>query len=234
MVCGPNVHVRRLVSEGTRPRLPWAARLPAYIRDPAPVLALLERLKDDHERYVQRSVANNLNDISKDHPDTVIALCRQWLVNPSPSRQWIVRHALRTLVKQGHRGALDLLGAGAIPTVTIHDVHLSPQPVALGDVLTFSFRITNSGSVAQALLVDYAVHYVKNRGSTRPKVFKLRRLTLVPQASAQLSATVSFQQLSTRRHYPGQHRIEVLINAEHYPLGEFTVVAGRVAGPPKR
>src|SRR5262245_24710580 len=94
-------HVRRLVSEGPRPRLPWAPRLPAFQKDPRPVIALLELLKDDPERYVQRSVANNINDIGKDHPDVAVALCRQWLNSATPARRWIVGHALRSLVKRG-------------------------------------------------------------------------------------------------------------------------------------
>ncbi len=111
----PNAHVRRLVSEGTRPRLPWAPRLRAFQQDPRPVLALLERLKDDPVRYVQRSVANSLNDIGKDHPEILVATCRRWSVGASNGRQWIVRHALRALVKKGDRRALATLGVGGAP-----------------------------------------------------------------------------------------------------------------------
>ncbi|HEY0710691.1 MAG TPA: DNA alkylation repair protein, partial [Polyangia bacterium] len=106
----PNPHVRRLVSEGSRPRLPWAPRLRSYQEDPAPVLALLERLKDDPERYVQRSVANNLNDISKDHPDVAVAVARRWMNPPSEGRAWIVRHALRSLIKRGDLPTLAIFG----------------------------------------------------------------------------------------------------------------------------
>jgi 3-methyladenine DNA glycosylase AlkC len=108
----PNVHVRRLVSEGTRPRLPWAPRLPRFVEDPQPVLRLLEMLKDDPELYVRRSVANNLNDIAKDHPDLVVEVCARWSLQASPERRWLIRHGLRTLVKQGHEGALAVLGYG--------------------------------------------------------------------------------------------------------------------------
>jgi len=114
-----NVHVRRLVSEGTRPRLPWAPRLRAFQADPRPVIALLELLKDDPERYVQRSVANNLNDIGKDHPDLAVEVCRRWSASAPPGRAWIVRHALRSLVKTAHRGALETLGVGGKPRVQI-------------------------------------------------------------------------------------------------------------------
>ncbi len=185
-----NVHVRRLASEGTRPRLPWASRLPAFQADPRPVIALLERLKDDPERYVQRSVANNLNDIGKDHPDLLVELCRQWLVGASPERKWIVQHALRSLVKKGHPGALALLGVGARPDIRISDVSLTPRHVSVGDKLRFSFTIASTGQQAQDLLVDYAVHFVKANGASRPKVFKLRKIALPAATSARTNSGV--------------------------------------------
>lgn len=218
-----NVHVRRLASEGTRPRLPWAPRLPAFQADPRPVLALLERLKDDSERYVQRSVANNLNDIGKDHPDLLVGICRQWLADAPPDRQWIVRHTLRSLVKKGHAGALELLGVGAKPDIRISHVSVSPRRVAVGDKLRFSFTIASTGQRPQDLLIDYAVHFVKANGGSRPKVFKLRQIDLPPAARMELAASVSFADMTTRRHYPGPHRIELLINGVTHPLAEFLV-----------
>lgn len=221
-----NVHVRRLVSEGTRPRLPWAPRLRAFQEDPRPVIALLELLKDDTERYVQRSVANNLNDIGKDHPDIAVEVCRRWSADAPSSRAWIARHALRALVKQGHPGALALLGAGARPRLAIGGVRLSPTQVRLGGTLGFRFEIVSAAKRGhQALLVDYAVHYAKANGTTRPKVFRLGRVTLGPAERVRLGSTVSFKDLTTRRHYPGRHRIEVRINGIAYPLADFEVVA---------
>jgi len=139
-----NVHVRRLVSEGSRPRLPWAPRLSAFQENPQPVIALLELLKDDPERYVQRSVANNLNDIGKDHPELVVEVCRRWLAGASTGREWIVGHALRSLVKKGHRGALELLGVGGRADVEIGGVRLFPPHVELGGKLRFTFDLTSS------------------------------------------------------------------------------------------
>lgn len=220
-----SVHVRRLVSEGTRPRLPWAPHLRAFQADPRPVIALIERLKDDPELYVRRSVANNLNDIAKDHPDLAVEVCRRWLDGASPQREWVVRHALRSLVKQGHRGALAALGADAKPSIRIGDVHLDPPRVRLGGKLRFSFTLTSTGKRDQELLVDYAVHFVKANGQIRPKVFKLRKLTLEPTARVELGGTVSFADLTTRRHYPGRHRIEVLVNGIAHPLADFEVDA---------
>jgi 3-methyladenine DNA glycosylase AlkC len=218
-----NVHVRRLVSEGTRPRLPWAPRLRAFQDDPRPVVALLERLKDDPERYVQRSVANSLNDIGKDHPDRAVEVCRRWSVGASPARLWIVRHALRALVKKGHRGALAALGVDGKPAVRIDGVKLAPRRIKLGDSLRFSFAIASTAKKAQDLLIDYAVHYVKANGATRPKVFKLRKLALSPGERLELGDTLSFKDLTTRRHYPGRHRLDLLINGIPHPLGEFDV-----------
>jgi len=222
----PSVHVRRLVSEGTRPRLPWAERLPMYQKEPAPVLALLERLKDDAEPYVQRSVANNLNDIAKDHPDRVVALCTRWLDGATPGRRWIVKHALRSLVKRGHRGALHLLGVGEVPAVTLREVRLTPKRVRLGESLTLSLSLVSTAARAQELVVDFAVHFVKARGEPRPKVFKLKRLTLPAHGEAALGARVSFAAMTTRKHYPGVHRVDLLVNGEPMHLGEFVVWGG--------
>jgi len=221
-----SVHVRRLVSEGTRPRLPWAPRLPAFQEDPRPVIALLELLKDDPERYVQRSVANNLNDIGKDHPDLAVEVCRRWSTGGSPGRKWIVGHALRGLVKKAHRGALETLGVGGEPNVSVGEVRLVPPSVELGGKLRFSFEIASAGKRVQELLVDYAVHFVKANGATQPKVFKLRKIALPPSARVELRATVSFKDMTTRRHYPGRHRIDALINGVAHPLAEFEVRPG--------
>ena len=218
-----NVHVRRLVSEGTRPRLPWAPRLPAFQEDPRPVLRLLERLKDDPERYVQRSVANNLNDIAKDHPDLVVEVCRRWARGASEERLWIVGHALRSLVKGGHRGALATLGFASRPQVQVGGARLAPRAVKLGSKLRFSFDLESRSPRFQDLLVDYAVHFVKADGGTRPKVFKLRRVSLAPGARLRLESTVSFEELTTRRPRPGRHRIEVLVNGVAHPLMAFQV-----------
>lgn len=221
----PNVHVRRLVSEGTRPRLPWAPRLRDFQRDPVPVLELLELLKNDDERYVQRSVANNLNDIAKDHPDLVVDVLRRWSKDAGAGREWIVRHALRSLIKQGHAGALALLGAGETPRVRIHNVTLAPKRVAIGGKLAFSFEIESAAKDAQTLMIDYAVHFVKSDSSRRPKVFKLKKATLARGETLIVSGRVSFVPMTTRRPYPGRHAIEARINGVAYPLGEFDVRA---------
>ncbi|MBK6686160.1 MAG: DNA alkylation repair protein [Deltaproteobacteria bacterium] len=219
----PSVHVRRLVSEGTRPLLPWAARLQAFRKDPGPVLELLELLKDDPERYVQRSVANNLNDISRDHPDRVVELCRRWKKGAGPGRSYIVGHALRTLVKRGHSGALSVIGFADQAKVRVDAARFSPKVVPIGETLRFNFDVHSTSQKPQSLLVDFRVHFVKAKGQTSPKVFKLQALELPARASATLQGRISFRVHTTRQPYPGQHQLEALINGQPYPLGQFRV-----------
>ncbi|HXS16308.1 MAG TPA: DNA alkylation repair protein [Polyangiaceae bacterium] len=222
-VTDKNAHVRRLVSEGTRLRLPWASRVPWLDANPKRVLALLELLKDDPTTLVRRSVANNLNDLSKVHSELTVETCRDWLRGASAENKALVHHALRTLVKKGHRGALELLGAGARPRVEIEKVRLSAKSLRIGGELRFAFSIASTARDAQKLVVDYSVHFVKSGGTSRPKVFKLKRITLEAKGAERLEGKVSFAQMTTRRHYPGRHRIELLVNGVAFPLGEFMV-----------
>lgn len=217
-----NVHVRRLVSEGSRPRLPWASRLREFERDPGPVLQLLELLKDDQEIYVRRSVANNLNDIAKDHPEVAVAVCRRWA--EKKERLWIVRHALRSLVKRGHPGALEILGFGAEPKVRVENVVFEPERVEIGEKLRFTFDLVSRSKEEQTLLVDYAVHYVKANGGTAGKVFKISSVKLAAKGVVRLGASLSFREMTTRKHYPGVHRMEVLVNGVAMPLGAVEVL----------
>jgi 3-methyladenine DNA glycosylase AlkC len=224
----PSEHVRRLVSEGTRPRLPWAPRLRGFQKDPRPVIALLERLKDDPSLYVRRSVANNLNEIAKDHPSIAIEVCGRWMRGASEERKWLVRHALRTLVKRGDRAALEVLGFGKKPPgVRIERPKFSSARVSIGDALRFEFTLVNRGRKVERVLVDYAVHFVKANGDARPKVFKLTSVDLAPGARVELARKVSFKPMSTRTPRPGRHRIDVLLNGASVPLGAFEVVARR-------
>ena len=216
-----NVHVRRLVSEGTRPRLPWAPRLRAFQDDPQPVLELLDLLKDDPELLVRRSVANNLNDIGKDNPAALIATCRRWMRQPTPERRWLVRHALRSAVKRGDAAALEILGFVPVGAVSVRAVHVTPAVVPIGASVTFDVEVANQGSSKEQLLVDLRVYFVKANGKPSPKVFKLKELELDPQTSARLTKTISLAQHTTRTHYPGRHRVEVLVNGRASGIGEF-------------
>src|SRR5690606_36568745 len=149
--------VRRLVSEGTRPRLPWAARLRRFQDDPVPVLALLEQLRDDSEEFVRRSVANNLNDIGKDHPDVVLDVAQRWTIDATRERRALIRHALRSLVKQGNARALHILGYGATPAVEFHAVTIDPAELANGAQVTIAFSLRSSRASHQRVLVDLRV-----------------------------------------------------------------------------
>jgi 3-methyladenine DNA glycosylase AlkC len=220
-----NVHVRRLVSEGTRPRLPWAPRLRAFQDDPRPVLELLELLKDDPDLFVRRSVANNLNDIGKDNPTALFETCRRWMRDASPQRSWLVRHALRSAVKRGEPEALEILGFLPATGIHVREVHIAPAVASIGDSVTFTLELSNDGSAMQQLLIELRVHFVKANGRPSPKVFALKELELRPHRSVQLTKTISLAQHTTRTHYPGQHRVEVLVNGRPSATGVFDIVA---------
>jgi 3-methyladenine DNA glycosylase AlkC len=217
----PSRHVRRLVSEGTRPRLPWAPRLRAFQKNPKPVLELLELLKDDPEIYVRRSVANNLNDIGKDHPEVLYATARRWLKKASPEREALVRHALRSAIKRGEAGALDVLGYGHETKLAIENVSIKPAKVRIGESVVVAFDLVNTEKKAQGVLVDFAIHFVKSNGSSSAKVFKLKTAELAPGESIRFSKKVSLQEMTTRKHYAGEHRVDVILNGSAHAVGSF-------------
>jgi 3-methyladenine DNA glycosylase AlkC len=219
----PNVHVRRLVSEGTRPRLPWAPRLRGFQADPRPILPLLERLRDDPELYVRRSVANNLNDIGKDHPALLLSTCARWMKGAPPARRDLVRHALRWQIKKGDPRALTILGFAGARGVRV-EASFQPRRVRIGQSCRIAVSVHNRSRRAQDLAVDLAVHFVKAGGERRAKVFKVGELKLAPGEKATLAKTVSFAQHTTRRHYPGRHPVEVIVNGRGSRVGEVQVI----------
>jgi 3-methyladenine DNA glycosylase AlkC len=220
-------HVRRLVSEGTRLRLPWAMRVAWLDRNPDRVLELLELLKDDPTTLVRRSVANNLNDLGKVHPDLLTATCARWLRGATVERRALVEHALRSAVKRGDAGALRLLGFGAKPAVAIEDVQFEPATVAIGGQVVVRFGVRSKARTSQDLLVDLAVHFVKANGRGSPKVFKLKRLALPARGRVELATRVSLAVHTTRQPRVGTHVVDVLVNGEAMRAGAFEVVAGR-------
>lgn len=218
-----NHHVRRLASEGTRPRLPWAMRLPALMRDPQPILPILTSLLDDPEDYVRRSVANSLNDIAKDHPDLVAAFVSRHIGDASPERRQLLRHASRTLLKKGHAAALANFGfaplAGIKAVLTI-----DTSRVDFGDSLAFTLTLANEGAASQQVMIDYAIHHRKANGSLAPKVFKWKSLTLAAGETVQMPRKHAFRTITTRQYYPGDHRIEILVNGAVLANEEFQLV----------
>jgi 3-methyladenine DNA glycosylase AlkC len=228
----PSEHVRRLVSEGTRPRLPWAPQLPAFIADPSPLLPLLEALKDDPSEYVRRSVANNLNDIARDHPDLVVALVARWAQDASRERLALLRHACRGLVKRGHAGALAVLGfggsgddAGAVE-ITLSRLEVATPLVQLGGALEFSATLKSAASGPVKVAFDYVIHHVTARGTLSPKVFKGKVLTLPPGGSITLVRRHALRPITTRTYYAGEHRLEMQVNGVRQGEGRFVLELG--------
>jgi hypothetical protein len=173
---------------------------------------------------VRRSVANNLNDIGKDHPELLAKTAKQWLKGAGDERRWIVQHALRSAVKRGEAGALDVLGFGKSAEVDVSGARITPKRVVMGEKVNIAFDITNTSAKPQRVLVDFCIHYVKASGKSSAKVFKLKVLDLAPGEKAGLAKTVSTAEMTTRKHHAGRHRVEVLLNGQARPLGAFELV----------
>ena len=218
----PSPHVRRLVSEGSRPRLPWGLQLKPLIEDPSPALPLLEALQDDPSEYVRRSVANHLNDIAKDHPALVAAWVETHLVNATAERRALLRHASRTLIKKGDARVLTAWGLGKRFNGTAA-LKVAPGRVALGGHVTLTLVLRSTSKQAQKLVIDYAVHHVKANGTTSPKVFKGWVLELAPGATVELIKRHSMKPVTTRRYHRGAHAIDVNINGQTVNSGRFAL-----------
>jgi 3-methyladenine DNA glycosylase AlkC len=219
-----NFHVRRLVSEGTRPRLPLSSPLRKYVTDPAPVIELLTKLNSSEELYVRRSIANNLNDISKDNPKIVTQTLQKWKrKNKSKNMDWLIKHALRTLLKQGNKEALELLGYPSDPDIAILNFTLQKSTIKIGEKIEFQFGIINQSSKSVNLMIDYIVHFMKSSGKTRPKVFKLSKKKLKKAETANFRKYHLITQLSTRKIYPGIHQLQLQINGKKFQIHEFAV-----------
>ncbi|MCY0994609.1 DNA alkylation repair protein [Nannocystis sp. ILAH1] len=216
----PSAHVRRLVSEGSRPRLPWGLRLQALVLDPTPTLPWLAALQDDPSEYVRRSVANHLNDIAKDHPAHVAEWLVRYLPGASPERRALLRHASRTLIKQGDPAVLAAWGLGQAFRGEA-EWTVAPTRVAIGGEVTLRLVLRSTAAKPQRLVIDYAVHHVKANGSTSPKVFKGWAIELGPREERALERRHSFKPVTTRRYYPGVHTVDLRINGQ--VLGEAAV-----------
>lgn len=218
-----NEHVRRLASEGSRPRLPWSFRLAPLQADPGLAWPILETLKQDPSLYVRKSVANHLNDISKDHPQWLLERLEQW-PQDNPHTTWIIRHALRSLIKQGDRRALALLGAGEPAQVELSAPAVNPAKVQLGQSMTLAFTLKSTSTAPQRLVIDYAIDYVKASGKTASKVFKLKTLDLAPGALVVLQRSQQIKEMTTRKHYYGHHAVHVLVNGERLGTAGFDLI----------
>lgn len=217
-----SAHVRRWCSEGIRPRLPWGKRLDALVADPSPIFPVLEALKDDPSLYVRKSVANCLNDVAKDHPEAVLAIAARWMEGASEERAWVVKHALRTLVKAGDPRALEVLGFGPPKGLTA-SLSVSPERVAIGEHVTLSLTIESA--VRCELLVDYRVHYRKSNGEARPKVFKWKTLSVRAGETASLTKKQPMRVTTIRPLYPGEHVVDVQVNGVVLAESRFSLRA---------
>lgn len=215
-----NEHIRRLASEGCRPALPWAMALPKFKSDPTPVLPILEQLKADPSMYVRKSVANNLNDISKTRPDVVVKIAKSWY-GESDHTNWILKHGCRTLLKKGNRDILTLFGLGSSSDVEVSAFLLDTESVSIGKDISFSFDIT--AKEASKVRLEYAIDYVKSGGKRSRKIFKLSEVSLKASEKKTYVRKHSFADLSTRKHYAGVHAITLIVNGTEQGTLEFTV-----------
>ena len=220
----PSAHVRRLVSEGSRPRLPWGLRIQRLVADPSPTLPLLRHLQDDGSPYVRRSEANHLNDSAKDHPAVVADWLRDHLPGAPPERRALLRHASRTLVKQGDARVLKAWGLGQ-PLRGDVAFSLSPRRIAVGGKIELVLQLASTSKRRQALAIDYVVHHVKANRGTSPKVFKGWQRVLAPGESCRLVKSHSLKPVTTRVLYPGEHRVDLQVNGKVVASASFRLVA---------
>ena len=208
-----NHHLRRLASEGGRPRLPWAPKLDTFIQDPKSNLPILENLKNDDSLYVRKSIANHLNDISKDHPNLVLTIAKKWY-GKSPNTNWIVKHALRTLLKKGDKEALSIFGLDNSHQIQIKNIHLSHTEIKIGDYIYFQFDVINQSSKPRDVRLEYSIDYIRSNNSTSKKIFQLSEFSLNPKSEKTMKRKQWFKELSTRKHYAGKHKITIIVNGD--------------------
>jgi len=216
-------HVRRLASEGSRPRLPWSFKLDEVIKDPKVTRLILEKLKADAELYVKKSVANHLNDISKDNTDYMLNLINTW-DKTNPHTAWIIKHASRTLIKKGHAGSLAVFDFEKNVKVGLKNFKLNKSKIKLGEELEFSFDLSSLKNKPQKLVIDYVIHYAKKSGGQAPKVFKLKEFNLPPKQNIHISKKQRFQDFTTRKHYTGRHSVEIMVNGKSLGEKQFELI----------
>ena len=216
--------VRRLASEGSRPRLPWAVALPQLKKDPTPVLPLLNNLKNDPSEWVRKSVANHLNDISKDNPDIVIKLVKEWS-NISKETDALLKHGCRTLLKQGHPEILKYYGLNTGDKLTVDHFCITTPEVAIGEHLAFSFTLRNTAEEELKTRLEYGVYYLRQNGTHSRKVFKISERTLLPGESLSIERKQSFKVITTRKFYPGSQKLSLIINGQEMKQSDFKLIA---------
>ena len=218
-----NEHIRRLASEGCRPRLPWGLSVPALKKEPAPVLVILEKLKEDESLYVRKSVANNLNDISRINPDLAVEIAESWY-GENQKTNWIIKHACRSLLKKGDPRVLQIFGFENNDNLTVSNFRITPERLLIEESIEFSFSLTSELEVPHKVRVEYAIDYVKANGKQSRKVFHLSEMEWKGVMKKVFTKKQSFKDLTTRKHYPGVHRITIIVNGAEKAALEFDLV----------
>lgn len=216
----PNEHLRRLASEGSRPRLPWGRALNEFKMDPSPILPILETLKNDPSEYVRRSVANSLNDISKDNPELALKIAKKWH-GKTINTDRLIKHALRTLLKKANPTALTLFGFGNSNSTTVKTLSLSKSKLPLGDHFTFSFEI--DVKEPSTLRLEYGIDFLKANGKHSRKIFQIKESSYKKEKIS-LTRKHSFRNMTTRKHYPGEHHLALIINGQELKKASFVLI----------
>ncbi|CAM4163765.1 hypothetical protein BAMA_11865 [Bacillus manliponensis] len=218
----PHHRVRRLASEGIRSRLPWGMALQQFKKDPLPIIPILTNLKEDESLYVRKSVANNMNDISKDNPEIVLKLAQEWIGKHSHT-DWIIKHGCRTLLKKGNQQALSIFGFQDSHLVQVIDFAVSKERVSIGEDLPFSFELKGETEEPVKIRIEYAIDFVKARGNRNRRVFKVTENEITNGKPLSYKKVHSFKDLSTRKHYKGVHTITLILNGKEIVKEDFYV-----------
>jgi 3-methyladenine DNA glycosylase AlkC len=215
--------VRRLASEGSRPRLPWAMALPQYKKNPTPLIPILENLKNDDSEIVRRSVANHLNDIAKDHPEKVLQIAAQWF-GKNTNTDALLKHACRTLLKQGNARALKIFGIEENTDILLQNFEIQTHKVQIGEALAFSFSIQNTAKTPILVRLEYGIYYKKANGELSKKVFKISEKMIEPLSTNFVTRKQSFKRITTRVFYTGEHRVSLIINGKESEALSFELL----------
>ncbi len=216
-----NHHVRRLASEGCRPRLPWAIGLPEFKKDPSEVIKVLELLKEDESEYVRKSVANNLNDISKDNPELAFKTAKKWF-GKNPRANWIVKHGMRGLLKKGNTDALKLFGFEGVEGIKISDLSFDNDKIKIGDKITFGFKMKPAEE--QKIRLEYTIDFITSSGKLSKKIFKLTENIYEKGKIYDFKKSHSFKDLTVRKHFKGSHTLAIIINGKKLADKKFEII----------
>lgn len=216
-------NVRRFSSEGCRPRLPWAVALPELKKDPSPIFPILENLKNDSSEFVRKSVANNLNDITKDNPEIAIDIFKRWY-GQAKNTDWIVKHASRTLLKQGNSEMMKLFGFASVADINIVDFEVVKKKIKLGDYLEFSFKLTNRSNNDQKIRLEYAIYYQKANGTLSKKVYMISEKEYEANSITNIVRKQAFKPISTRKFHKGLHQVALVLNGNEGNKIDFSLI----------